>query len=104
VKSFMEIGPHVFPKSGTQTLRRTDAATLYIYICIEGLLYNARYVKQLYRPTKAKRCVHTKTVSRWAMRHVAFFFAETCCTTKEPVGHRLSCSFCTWSILHITWV
>jgi len=30
MKSFMEIGPHVFPKSGTQTHGRTDAAALYI--------------------------------------------------------------------------
>ena len=29
MESFTEIGPHVFPKSGTQTHRRTDAATLY---------------------------------------------------------------------------
>ena len=30
--SFMEIGPHVFPKAGTQTDTHTDAATLYVYI------------------------------------------------------------------------
>jgi len=30
MKSFMEMGPHVFPKSGTQTHRQTDTATLYI--------------------------------------------------------------------------
>jgi len=27
---FMGIGPHVFPKSGTQTHRQTDVAALYI--------------------------------------------------------------------------
>jgi len=30
MKSFMEVGPHVFPKSGTPTHRQTDGATLYI--------------------------------------------------------------------------
>jgi len=30
-KSFMEIDPHVFPKSEIQTHRQTDAAALYIH-------------------------------------------------------------------------
>ena len=32
MKSFMEIGPRVFEKSGRQTHTQTDAAALYIYI------------------------------------------------------------------------
>jgi len=30
MNSFIEIGLHVFPKSGTQTHRQTEPATLYI--------------------------------------------------------------------------
>jgi len=35
MKSFLEIDPRVFPKSGTQIHRQTDPAALYIYRSIE---------------------------------------------------------------------
>ena len=39
MKNIMEIGLHVFPKSGTQTHRQTDSATLYIIYIVGPELY-----------------------------------------------------------------
>ena len=45
----MEIDLHVFPKSGTQTHRWTDTATLYIYVDVNRFsiqILNAKIAKK----------------------------------------------------------